>query len=796
MFKLKNNLLWLSCVMSCLVCQVMLGYEYNGYRYPKNNFPTFYVNQLGTPDCSGEFTAIQSALQTWNAVNTTYIDLRYGGTTTTNIRSYDGTNLMIWVENGWRDIFPGSSAIAVNTTWYNSYTGEAYESDILFNGEDYLWSDNGASGRYDVQNIATHEIGHSVGLSDLYGGGDTEKTMYGYSNTGETKKSSLSSDDEIGARYVNFDPQTSGTLTESQVWAPNLNSNTISLTSALNTSSYSLTLNSGITLNLNGYPVISSMGTIADNGATITSLASKVKNSSGNLTGLFPTVQGALNNAASGYTVEIQPGTFSENISVPSGVTVNGSGAASTTINGTVTFSNASYSSLSFATINSTININFSNNITVDNTTAGSSDSYFDVSSSSGINITSLTSSYAGTWAIFSHAGSDFVSMGGTLNNKTGEAIHLRENSYADIYQAYFCTNPYPSYDIVSFSSTANAYGCTFTSSTPGGSVYGNVYWDFWSSCGGGGGFFGKAPGTDETSSLGITTDDPSENEFAALMRSYRNVNEKVRKDKNEDKHSAAKKYNIEYKDLVEKCKLFIKKYPDSRYAASLLYRITGVLLSLDDFDELSLYLQSTADDSKLQNLKPYALTALISKQIKTGNYKNAADSYENLLRTYPSHSMAVEWLYSEGCAYKYLLKDEQKANDIFALIIRNFPDSPTARSAKNQMGITKAKSLAEKEAQTGELPKEFSADNYPNPFNPSTTINYTLPADGIVTIRIYDILGREVKTLIDGYSNAGNKTVVWDGRNVNGQQVTSGVYFYTVSFKGQVLVKKMLMMK
>ncbi|MFH1224756.1 MAG: matrixin family metalloprotease [Candidatus Diapherotrites archaeon] len=64
------------------------------------------------------------------------------------------------------------------------------------------WSTTGQSGYYDVQNAATHEFGHWLKLNDLYGSSDTEKTMYGYISTGETKKRTLHSDDIAGIKYI------------------------------------------------------------------------------------------------------------------------------------------------------------------------------------------------------------------------------------------------------------------------------------------------------------------------------------------------------------------------------------------------------------------------------------------------------------------------------------------------------------------------------------------------------------------------------------------------------------------
>ena len=80
---------------------------------------------------------------------------------------------------------------------------------------------------------------------------------------------------------------------------------------------------------------------------------------------------------------------------------------------------------------------------------------------------------------------------------------------------------------------------------------------------------------------------------------------------------------------------------------------------------------------------------------------------------------------------------------------------------------------------------------NYPNPFNPTTTISYTLPETGAVQIKIYDLLGREVTKLVDEQKSAGKYTIQWNGSNY-----ASGIYFYSVTFGGQRLYKKMLMIK
>jgi hypothetical protein len=76
--------------------------------------------------------------------------------------------------------------------------------------------------------------------------------------------------------------------------------------------------------------------------------------------------------------------------------------------------------------------------------------------------------------------------------------------------------------------------------------------------------------------------------------------------------------------------------------------------------------------------------------------------------------------------------------------------------------------------------PTEFSlSQNYPNPFNPTTTIKYALKQRVQVSLKIYDLLGQHVRTLVNDEENAGFKEVVWDGKNDFGQAVASGVYLY-----------------
>lgn len=80
---------------------------------------------------------------------------------------------------------------------------------------------------------------------------------------------------------------------------------------------------------------------------------------------------------------------------------------------------------------------------------------------------------------------------------------------------------------------------------------------------------------------------------------------------------------------------------------------------------------------------------------------------------------------------------------------------------------------------------------NYPNPFNPITTINYSIPSSQNVSIIIYDILGKKVIDLVNGYKETGDHSIEFDGSNLN-----SGVYFYVMNADNFVQTKRLVLVK
>ncbi len=95
------------------------------------------------------------------------------------------------------------------------------------------------------------------------------------------------------------------------------------------------------------------------------------------------------------------------------------------------------------------------------------------------------------------------------------------------------------------------------------------------------------------------------------------------------------------------------------------------------------------------------------------------------------------------------------------------------------------------------QIPNKFGLEqNFPNPFNPETNINYELPKRSNVLLKVFNGLGEEVRSLVNKQQTAGRYQVQWDGRDNNYQNVASGVYLYHLTIEGAAKTKKMLLLK
>jgi len=142
------------------------------------------------------------------------------------------------------------------------------------------------------------------------------------------------------------------------------------------------------------------------------------------------------------------------------------------------------------------------------------------------------------------------------------------------------------------------------------------------------------------------------------------------------------------------------------------------------------------------------------------------------------------------------LVIDVSGSNRMDVKFICDQPHLITLSHVWDSLTIIKAPKVSSVVGDRTLLPSDFSITNYPNPFNPSTKISYTLPQRGSVRISIYDLLGRTVATLVDGEQEKGTHTVDWSGKDERGNNLVSGMYIARLRAGEFIKNTKMLLLR
>ncbi|MEW6364868.1 MAG: matrixin family metalloprotease [Acidobacteriota bacterium] len=175
------------------------AYQYDGVRWDGTS-EIYYLHT----SVSAWSSPIRAAGDVWTKAGSKF-SFVYKGTTEARV-SWDEDDIdhknIVMKGVLWGPEYAG--ILALNHTWYNTTTKRIIDSDIIFNTLSchYLWVTDGSDDGYDVQDVVTHEMGHSLQLGDLYSAKDAEKTMYGYAEWGETKKRTLHADDIAGIKAI------------------------------------------------------------------------------------------------------------------------------------------------------------------------------------------------------------------------------------------------------------------------------------------------------------------------------------------------------------------------------------------------------------------------------------------------------------------------------------------------------------------------------------------------------------------------------------------------------------------
>lgn len=400
--------------------------------------------------------------------------------------------------------------------------------------------------------------------------------------------------------------------------------------------------------------------------------------------------------------------------------------------------------------------------------------------------------------AIYSHNWCCPYIYWGPIENKN-QAVYLTSYSEALLENVHFCWNNWDIYTISG--SSAEAYDCIW-SGDPEDYTYGDVYWEpsDWDDCGG----LGKAVASGHENQTiqadlrktGLSSgNDPGFGEYLEALEICRSIKQNMRLDFEAGKARDSQKYKTEYVSAIAKFKQVVNKYAEFPSAIRALGKIASCYRQIKQPQLMADYVNSIASENRFKALRPYALNALIPYHLDNKNYQEALKTADEILKDCPEDQLACEVLYGKGIIHKYYINDLAKAKDIFKMVISQYPDNPTALSAADELGDMGQEPPAKGLATTKE-PSELSAQSYPNPFNPTTSIHFTLPDQGRIVLKIYDILGREVNTLVDEERPSGQYIVLWDGQNHLGQVVALGTYFYQIRFRDKIITRKITLMR
>lgn len=251
-----------------------------------------------------------------------------------------------------------------------------------------------------------------------------------------------------------------------------------------------------------------------------------------------------------------------------------------------------------------------------------------------------------------------------------------------------------------------------------------------------------------------------------------------------------------DYKGAISIFKDVIRSYPNSPASEFSLTMIREAFLKDNKKTDHRNYIGIVASSGKRSKASRFAMRNLVSAYQRDGKIDEAVAIAEEILSTDPTDEESMDILFQLGMINMFSNEDSSKAIEYFRQIVTDFPDDDIAQVAADHIELLNGGGLGkgafgDKSSDENKPSKYFLSDNYPNPFNPETKIEFALPNAGFTRLIIYDLRGREVTRLIDKELNAGVHTISW-----NASGFASGLYFYSLQSGNFIQTKKMMLLK
>jgi tetratricopeptide (TPR) repeat protein len=240
-----------------------------------------------------------------------------------------------------------------------------------------------------------------------------------------------------------------------------------------------------------------------------------------------------------------------------------------------------------------------------------------------------------------------------------------------------------------------------------------------------------------------------------------------------EENYEAARQI---YMDIIE-------TYSENEYAVASAKELFALAAKDDqDYNSIQAYLDSLSFDEHAQGI----IADLINYcEVGMNNYETAIEYYEDIITNPPSFQDSIFAVIDAG--YTYLLMENNGRPGYVGQLPEFKPGSIEEFESQRDQLFLELMENPEGGSEENNIPAHVVLDNnYPNPFNPSTTISFSLPFDSEVELCIYNIKGQKVKTILADVMSKGKHSVVWSGEDNRGRKVSSGVYFYQIVVNGE----------
>jgi hypothetical protein len=388
---------------------------------------------------------------------------------------------------------------------------------------------------------------------------------------------------------------------------------------------------------------------------------------------------------------------------------------------------------------------------------------------------TMTASSIGASQGIYSYGGTGNIFSCSISNGDCGVML-VNNSSYNVGTGNYFCGNGYDIY--ASGGGYAYAISNTYSRGLPG-AVYGNVFTTgINGTCGADGRMYA-------TTEAGILLDD--------INQRYLELLERINADRGSGRY-ALQNYVSEFASLLVDCKSLVKPGLDKSTIIATLSKIGHIYKDMGDKAGLVVYVNASLQTGGLSFVEPYLKRYLIWNLVDDKQFEDAIKLADMLSSSSAGdEDLIAEMLYEKGLICKNYLNDLKRANEMFTALIVSYPSSPLSKFASSTMSAELRSVINSNPGATKLASKNGSVEfsSYPNPFNPATVIRFSIPTEGQVRIRVFDMLGKEVAMLLDGPMTAGVHQVKFDGSGL-----PSGVYICKLEADGKSFMQRMVLLK